>query len=180
VIFTKVLAGSKMKISSVSGVNLRKIAPEDLSIIERWYGMADCLSFATGNKSFAETNQMFVNPNRYNKLVLMIETLIDKQTIGFIYGETKNIQARLVLWINIFIIDPAYQNQGFGTYAINKLLNLIRTRYGSLTCYVAVSEENIQGLSFWQKAGFIHSSGMEESLNQKGPSHVAILKRDIK
>lgn len=161
-------------------INLRRFNQVDLKIIEKWYSMKNHLSYATGNKSFSEINEMLFDPNRKNKLILMIETDNDKKTIGFIFGEFKNIQNTFVLWINIFIIDPVFQNLGLGTCAINKLLNFIKAHNGSMSCFVAVSGENPRGLSFWEKNGFTHSSDLEECLNQNGSSCVAILKKEIK
>lgn len=159
-------------------LRFRRIFPEDIAILEKWYGMTNYFGYATGFKRFSEINQIF-DSNMQNKLVLMIETGEDKKTIGFIYGELK-FEAKVILWINILIIEPAYQHKGLGTCAVNKLLNFAKIQYGPFDCYVSVSDKNIQGLSFWQKVGFSHSDRMETSLNQNRSSHVAILERKIK
>jgi RimJ/RimL family protein N-acetyltransferase len=110
----------------------------------------------------------------------MIYDRNNKDPIGFVYGYLKDIDKNAVLWISILIIEPAFQNRGFGTNAINKLLNLIQLEYGAVTCIVAVSYKNVQGLSFWEKVGFSHDPELEQSLHQFGTSQVAIMKRIVK
>ncbi|HBR01909.1 MAG TPA: hypothetical protein DD738_04800 [Ruminiclostridium sp.] len=168
-----------MEIHKKYGLEFRKIAPSDAMLLERWYSMTDYFGYATGFKKFSEINQVLWNPQKQNKLVLMIDTGEDRKTIGFIYGEYKCVETQPVLWIHILIIEPAFQHKGYGTYAVQKLLHSTRIQYGPMTCFAAVSYKNQQGLSFWKKVGFTHSFDLEECLIQKGSSPVAVLKRKI-
>lgn len=152
---------------------------EDMDILERWYGMTDCFGYATGFKDFSDIRQRLQNAEP-DRLIYMIHNLKQKEPIGFVFGQIKNIERETVLWISILIIEPSSQHKGLGTHAINKLLNHAKQKYGARSCFVAVSYKNKQGLSFWEKAGFFHSPWLEQSLHQFGTPEVAILKRTIK
>lgn len=152
---------------------------EDMGVLEKWYGMTDCFGYATGFKDFSDIRERLRDTGT-DRLKFMIYDLKQEVSVGFVFGQVKKIDRETVLWINILIIDPAFQNKGLGTLAINKLLNHAQIKYGVRTCLVAVSYKNRQGLSFWEKVGFSHSPGLEKSLHQFGTPQVAILKRTIK
>lgn len=158
----------------------RGLTQNDLPLLEKWYGMTDDFGYATGFKGFSDIRLRLMEPNKSNRLASMISIGPDNRTIGFVYGEMKTVEMKNVFWIHILIIEPAYQSRGYGTRAVNKLLQYVHKHYGPITCIAAVSRKNVQGLSFWEKAGFSHSIGLEESLHQFGPSDVAILKKVIK
>lgn len=158
-------------------LRFRIMTQSDMFLIEKWYGMTDQFGYATGFKSFSYLQQKLLLPMEVHRFTLMIN--LGDTTIGFVFGEIKYIEKKTVLWIHILIIEPAFQHKGFGTCAVNKLLNFIRLRHGPFTCIVAVSNNNKQGLSFWENTGFLRSTGMEKSLHQIGSSQVAILKREI-
>ncbi len=153
---------------------------KDMTILEKWYGMTDCFGYATGFKNFSDIIQKLKMPVKSSSLSFMIYNRNTEDPIGFIYGSIKDIEKNSVLWISILIIEPAFQNRGFGTNAINKLLNIIQLEYGTVTCIAAVSYKNGQGLSFWEKVGFSHDPELEQSLHQFGTSQVAIMKRIVK
>ncbi len=157
----------------------KELTQDDMAILERWYGMTDCFGYATGFKDFTDIRQRLINAGT-ESLIFMIHNLKQKTPVGFVFSELKNIQKEPVLWVSILIIDPSYQNKGLGTLAINKLITHAQLKYGARACFVAVSYYNKQGLSFWEKAGFSHSTDLEQSLHQFGTSQVAILKRTIK
>lgn len=165
-----------------NGIDIVFGKPEekDMKTLERWYCMPDCFGYATGFKNFSETIRKLKEPDVAPTFNFMIYNGETKEPIGFIYGYIKNIDKNAVLWISTLLIEPAFQNRGFGSRAINKLLNLVKSEYGDLICIVAVSYKNEQGLSFWEKAGFSHDPELEQSLHQFGTSQVAILKKMIK
>lgn len=161
-------------------VIFRKPEEKDMKFLERWYGMPDCFGYATGFKNFSEIIQILKEPVVSAPLSFMIYSRDIEEPIGFIYGYIKNTDKNDVLWISILLIEPAYQNRGFGSRAVNKLLKFARSEYGAVICIVAVSYKNEQGLSFWGKAGFLHDKKLEKSMHQFGTSQVAILKKIIK
>lgn len=166
-------------ITNEKGLSFRGLMPMDIALLEKWYSMTDCFGYATGFKNFAEIKQRLLEPSRGEILISMIELGASGKTIGFVYGEVKTADSKKVLWIYTLIVEPAFQNKGYGTRAVNTLLHWARAKYGSITCVVTVSEKNPRGLSFWRKTGFTRSMGLEGSLSQIGSSGVAILKKKI-
>lgn len=158
----------------------REPVENDMEILSKWYGMHDCFGYATGCKDFSEIIQKLRVPVEPYTLSFMVYNKKTKVPIGFIYGYIKGDKKNAVLWISIFIIDPDYQNRGFGTQTLNKLLKFVQSEYGTFTCIVAVAHKNDRGLSFWAKAGFSHDPELEQSLHQFGTSQVAIMKKIIK
>jgi RimJ/RimL family protein N-acetyltransferase len=165
-------------ITNKQGLSFRGLMPADIALLEKWYSMTDCFGYATGFKNFAEIRQRLIAPSRGHILISMIDTE-DGKTIGFVYGEIKAAESKKVLWIYTLIIEPAHQNRGYGTQAVNILLQWARAKYGPLTCVVSVSEKNPRGLAFWEKTGFVRSLGLEGSLSQIGSSGVAILQKNL-
>lgn len=169
-----------MMINSGQGLGFRGLNSLDLALLEKWYSMTDYFGYATGFKDFAEIRQRILKPSESNIIISMIESGAERKTIGFVYGEVKMKESQIILWIYTLIIEPDYQRRGFGTLAVNKLLQWAHHKYGALTCVVSVSERNPKGLSFWGKVGFSRSSGLEGSLSHIGPSGIAILQRMIR
>lgn len=166
-------------VTNKQGLNFRGLIPMDIALLEKWYSMTDCFGYATGFKNFAEIKQRLLEPSCGDFITAMIDLEDLQKTVGFIHGELKTTELQKVLWIYTLIIEPAYQSKGYGTQAVNTLLQWAREKYGSLTCVVSVSEKNPRGLSFWMKTGFIRSSGLECFLSQFGSSGVAILHKKI-
>ncbi len=169
-----------MIINNGIDIVLREPVEDDMEILKKWYGMHDCFGYATGYKSFSDIIQKLREPDEPYTLSFMVYNKKTKEPIGFIYGYVKDAGKNAILWISIFIIDPDYQNRGFGTHTLNKLLDFVQIEHGTFTCIVAVAHENDQGLSFWAKAGFSHAPELEQSLHQFGTSQVAIMKKIIK
>ncbi len=169
-----------MVISKDIDIVFKVPAKKDMEILEKWYGMHDCFGYATGFKNFSDIISKFKEPIDPSMLCFMIYNKKNKAPIGFIYGYIKDTSKNAVLWISIFIIDPAYQNMGYGTHALNRLLNFAQREYGIAACIVAVSYNNKQGLSFWEKVGFSHDPELEQSLHHFGTSQVAIMKKILK
>ena len=129
-----------MTVKSNIEIELRVPEMKDMAILEKWYGMHDSLGYATGFKKFSDVIQKFrepVDPSMLSFMIYNINIDIDAP-IGFINGYLRNVNKHSVLWISVFIIDPDYQNMGYGTYALYKLLNFVRSEYGTVACIAAV------------------------------------------
>jgi len=72
------------------------------------------------------------------------------------------------IWINSIIIDPVYQNMGYGGMVLNLVLNHFRDKKGIRNAYLAVVEDNAKGRAFWEKHGFREIKTMEKHLKLKG------------
>lgn len=163
----------------INNIDIGFKTPEekDMAILEKWYGMHDCLGYATGFKEFSHTMQKFKESADSSIINFMIYNNRNRAPIGFIYGYLRDVNMNIVLWISIYLIDPAYQSKGFGTHALTKLLNLVQSEYGVVACLASVSYENKQGLSFWKKAGFSHDPELEQLLRHFGTNQAAIMKK---
>lgn len=165
-------------VGSHGNVILKKPEPTDMEAIKRWYSMTDNLGYATGEKDFSEIAEIIQAPEGSNSLVLIIHEH-NNLPIGFTYANLNEIASKTILWIRIFLIDPSFQNKGYGTAAIRKLLDYAKSRYKSLTCIVSVSENNVKGLSFWERVGFSADHKLEAILHREGTSGVSIMKKEI-
>jgi len=169
-----------MTITNAIDIEFRVPENKDIAILEKWYDMQDSLGYATGFRKFSDVVQRFKEPVDPSMLSFMIYNNKTNIPLGFINGYLKDLDRRSVLWISIFIIDPGYQNMGYGTHALYKLLDYVQSNYGVVACIAAVSPENKKGLSFWEKAGFSHDPELEQSLHNIGTSQAAIMKKILK
>jgi len=160
--------------TNTHGVILRGIGQKDLPLLEKWYKMTGIYGYATGFKEFSEVKPILLDTQNKNKIVLMIDMKETGDTIGFIHGEIKKTGNRQVLWIYTLLIDYKYQHKGYGTCAVNLLLDDIRARYGSISLMVSVSKNNLIGLRFWKKLGL-----KDADFDNQKPSHVEILVKEI-
>lgn len=160
-------------------IALRKVIPPDSAILEKWYGMTEEFGYATGFKSFEDIRNRIECPSSPYEISSMVMLSGREKAVGFILGELKNLDRNKVFWIHIIIVDPDFQSCGLGTCVVNKILNYARHRYGASASLVSVSEKNKQGLSFFEKLGFIRCRSLENSLSTFGTTGVAIMKRMI-
>lgn len=158
----------------------RALEPKDTAVLEKWYRMTDQLGYATGFKSFDEVKERIKNNSGHSSVISMILLENREEPVGFVYGELKMLNQANVLWIYLIIIDPAWQMQGIGTRAVNKLLRFAANHFNVSLCLITVAEKNSQGMRFWEKLGFLRSLPLEESLNTFGPAGIAIMKKSIK
>lgn len=158
----------------------KRPAQKDMGFLKRWYSMTDCLGLATGYKDFSEVESIVQLHKESNSLVFMIYEGKSDFPLGFIYAHMNNMDGKLVFWIKTLIVEPLYQNLGYGTTAIKKFFDYTKEKHQSIIFIVTVSNKNTRGLSFWKKLGFSHYPEFEESLHGEEASRVFVLKRIIK
>jgi len=157
------------------GLSFREITEKEIAIIEKWYGMTDCFGYATGFRDFSEVRQRLIDgssPDRTSSVITY-----EGKTIGFVSAEIIKTANKPLLWIYVLMIEPDYQNRGYGTWAVNRLADIVKSRYDSLTCVAPVSLKNKKGLCFWESLGFRRSYDLEKTLEPD--RQVAIYVRDI-
>ncbi|NLM73783.1 MAG: GNAT family N-acetyltransferase [Clostridiaceae bacterium] len=152
----------------------RAFEKKDIPLLEKWYEMTDIFGYATGFKSISELEKLLEN-DIHDKIAWMIED--GNETIGFIFAEIYDKEHKPVLWIYILIIESNHQHQGYGSSAVRKLIDEVKLKYGSITCVASVSKENKQGLSFWEKVGFMRSPALENTLDDS--KNVAIFQKSF-
>lgn len=164
-------------------VKFRDIKLQDLPLILEWYNKVDDFKFATGidspitieniRKKYAEVsiscNEFFVGIYLNNENIM----------IGILKGSLKYNEAD-GLWISSIVIDTSYQNKGYGTSAINLLLNYLKIHNGLKNIYLAVVEENTFGRIFWKRQNFCELRKIENHLRlQNKDQNVIIMHKRI-
>ena len=56
--------------------------------------------------------------------------------------------------IGLFIVEPSLQGQGIGRKIIEKILE-VQKSLGLENCEIGVIDNNIEGINFWKKMGFV-------------------------
>ena len=88
--------------------------------------------------------------------------LSQKYVLGF-YGNKKLIAfmdlivgypTRKSGMIGLFMVEPNLQGQGIGRKIIEKILEVLKS-LGLENCEIGVIENNVEGLKFWKKMGFV-------------------------
>ena len=156
---------------------------EHLPLILKWYNKVDDFKFATGidhpipleklTQKYAEvaicSNEFFVG----------IYTVKERIMIGILKGRLEN-KGKHNVWISSIVIDPEYQNRGYGSASINLLLSSLKSGSMVKSAYLAVIEENTQGRAFWTKHNFVEARRIENHLKlQDKQQNVIIMYRDI-
>lgn len=84
----------------------------------------------------------------------------DNTPVGFaMYGDFGGI-----CWINRFLVDVRYQQQGIGTQALKLLLSHLQTHQNCKEIRTSVAKNNRIALTFFTKAGF---SPINEALSDE-------------
>ena len=60
-----------------------------------------------------------------------------------------------------FLIDDAYQKNGFGTEAAKVCINFLRNTYGATRISIPVDTKHVIAQKFWSKLGFDFSNTIE-------------------
>lgn len=164
-------------------VYFRDIKLKDLAKVLIWYNKVDEFKFATGidfpitleilKQKYAEVvisqNEFFVG----------IYSCKKEEMIGILKGNLK-FETGNIMWISSIVIDPAFQNMGYGTETVNLLINYVKLKSKVNEVYLAVIEDNIQGRTFWQKQDFkiLRKINNHIKLNDK-PQNVIIMYKNI-
>ena len=75
-----------------------------------------------------------------------------QEYFGLVTGKLKTIN-ETVLWIRTFLIDAAWQRQGFGTHSFSILCSHAAEHLKAKRIYLSVSEDNQAGIRFFTKMG---------------------------
>jgi len=136
---------------------LKDMAYEDLPYLIRWYNNTDDFKYATG---VAHPITLEYLVRSYEKTVACMHEFFagiylknNCNMIGILRGNLKNENKNLV-WISQFLIDKEYQRKGYGSQAIEGVLDYFSIKAGASDAFVAVAEGNATGKCFWEKIGF--------------------------
>lgn len=78
----------------------------------------------------------------------------DDKMIGFaMYGQWYEEECERV-WLDRFLIDQRYQNQGLGRQALRTLITYILLEYGCEKIYLSLYKDNTHALKLYESLGF--------------------------
>jgi len=137
-------------------IYLRDITYNDLPYLIRWYNDVDDFKYVTG-VDHRITLEYIVHS--YEKTVACTHEFFGGiylkngcNMVGMVRGNLKN--KNKIVWISQFLIDKAYQRKGYGSQAIEAVLDHFSLNVGVDEAFVAVAVDNMAGKCFWEKRGF--------------------------
>lgn len=164
-----------------SHIRIRDLKEEDLQLIFKWYNMADEFRFATG---FDEPVWFDELENMYAGAILQVNVFFagiyneNDIMIGMLNGRII-ADSKSRLWISVFAIDPVYRRKGYGSTALNMLIEHFAARNIS-SIYIAVAEENTGGKRFWERQYFQEIKKIEHTrMRMGGYRDIVIMRREL-
>jgi RimJ/RimL family protein N-acetyltransferase len=93
--------------------------------------------------------------------IIEVEDAAGRRIIGF--AGLYDVKMGESLWLSLAIPDPKDRRRGYGTKALELLLDLLKKNGAAETVYAEVSKTNIMSLCFLRKLGFEVSRRYEGS-----------------
>ena len=124
-------------------------------ITESNKGECITLSVFPEQKGFVAANIDSLAEAKENPGMIPLGISKDDKLIGFAmygYSTTENKS-----WIIRFMIDKAYQKQGFGKEALSKLIDLLFEKHPQADIRLCVEPENIVATRFYENFGFAYT-----------------------
>ncbi len=142
---------------SIPGYSLRVLSQEDIPQLQAFYERcADYSLLVDGylpRPDAAVSLLMDHPPDRTVEDKLLIGIYLPPQTLVGILDAVKDYPEQGAWWIGLFLIDPAYRNQGLGRKVVSafKVWLVTQNAEGIL---LGVVEVNEKAFKFWQSLGF--------------------------
>ncbi|HOD55091.1 MAG TPA: GNAT family N-acetyltransferase [Candidatus Cloacimonadota bacterium] len=96
------------------------------------------------------------------------------QIIGFSWFQERGI-FNWFPYLHVLVVDPAYQNTGYGTALLNHFETLCYQENNAVDYFLAVGDYNIKAKSLYEKSGY-QVVGPIKDLYIKGVSEILIHK----
>ncbi len=110
------------------------------------------LSVAPAQKGFVAANADSLEEAKTESGMHPVGIYHDGSLVGFaMYG---NDEAANQSWIIRFMIDASQQQKGFGTQALEKLVELLSCQYDASPIRLCVEPENEVAIKFYSRYGF--------------------------
>jgi ribosomal protein S18 acetylase RimI-like enzyme len=165
-------------------VYFKDIKPEHLPKILDWYNKVDDFKFATGIDKAITLDALI---RKYAEVAICSEEFFagiflkeEEKMIGIIKGRLDHENKNSV-WISSIVIDPAYQNKGYGKSAVNLLLRKLEQSCKIESAFLSVIEENTQGRRFWASQNFKEMRRIENHIKlQDKQQNIIIMCKNYK
>jgi RimJ/RimL family protein N-acetyltransferase len=100
------------------------------------------------------------------------------ELIGVLKGQIRSGRDCMA-WINTLIIDPAFQNKGYGTKVVKLFINYVKWKSNISKVYLSVAENNVGGYRFWSRLGFVQYGRIDKCATLKGELQNAIIMHKV-
>lgn len=161
-------------------VYLKNINPADFNIILEWYNKEE-FKYATGIDGTLTLHQLAAMYKKIQQTTdhffAGIFTAAGK-IIGILKGQIR-YGRDCYLWINTLIVEPDFQNKGYGTKVVKLFINYAKLKSNISKVYLSVAEHNVGGYRFWSRLGFVHYGRIDECTRLKGEVQNAIIMHKI-
>ncbi|WP_168190032.1 GNAT family N-acetyltransferase [Caloramator sp. E03] len=157
---------------------IRNICLEDLEKALDCINQSEENCKILGNEEYISYNYIM---ERYletltNSLEFFCGVFIDEKLIGIIKGRIENNMQKEI-WIMSFIIMEEYRNKGLGTNILKSFEDyFLKSYYIKIFCAI-VFDDNISGISFWVKNGYIKSRIIKGMVTNN--KNIIIYKKDV-
>jgi pimeloyl-ACP methyl ester carboxylesterase/RimJ/RimL family protein N-acetyltransferase len=132
-----------------SGVSLREIGQQN------WQAVVD-LELEEDQRGFLEPNAVSLAESRFHPWMLPLAIYNDDEVVGFVMFSQWPDPREGNYWIHRFMIDRRHQGKGFGTAAMEALLDLFRTRIPACrTLWIGYDARNTPAQQFYARLGFV-------------------------
>lgn len=146
----------------------------DLSRILSWYNGIEDSKYATG---ICTPMSLEALTQKYAEVAICgseffsgIYLKSDDTMIGILKGSIR-YRSRDAVWISSIVIDPCFRKRGYGTMAVEMLLNCLEKCIGIKSAYIAVFEDNMEGRNFWFRQNFQVLRRSKSQLAFQGETH---------
>ncbi|RCX16637.1 acetyltransferase (GNAT) family protein [Anaerobacterium chartisolvens] len=159
-------------------VYFKDINIRDLKEILKWYNNVEEFKFATGIDT-PMTLQALVGKYAEvavcgNEFFVGIFSKEHDRMIGIMKGRVQ-YKDRPAVWISSIVIDRRFQRRGYGSIALELLLKHLKEEKNIRRAYLAVIEENLSGITFWEKQKFKPLRKIENHIRLNNKSHNAVV-----
>lgn len=159
------------------------IKPQMLPQVLKWYNNVDEFKYATGIDKPIDLGSMI---QKYEEVAICSSEFFvgihdneRQDMIGILKGRVRGGKIPVV-WISSIVIDPELQRKGYGSQALHMLLAYLKQTGHIKGAYIAVVEDNIGGMRFWNRNGFQFVRKIEKHMtidNKK--QNVVIMRKRI-
>ena len=156
-----------------SEIYFKDIHFEQLPTILEWYNRVDEFKYATGIDKPITLEDLI---RRYAEVSISSSEFFSAiylrsqgRMIGILKGRIR-FKNKLAVWISSIVIEPLFQNKGYGIKSIELLLGYLKANLNVHGAFLSVISENKKGRNFWDKLGFNEVRKMNNYSHLEGKS----------
>ncbi len=165
------------------GIILKDVKRRDLEGILKWYKTLKDYQYATGLNEPMNLEELI---EKYLEVVYSSSEFFvgiylkdSRRMIGLVKGSLKKEDVNAI-WIYSLIIDSDYRRDGYGTTSLKIVEYYFKDHFDIQKIYISVIMENMDGIHFWEKNGFIFLRKMSNHITMNGKvQDIILMTKDI-